>query len=59
MAQAGHNDPTTTLGIYARVIESGTDHGAALDNLVSGRYRAQAGAQTEIEGSATDSESAL
>jgi integrase len=34
MAQAGHNDPKTTLGIYAQVIASGTDHGAALDGLV-------------------------
>ena len=34
MAQAGHNDPKTTLGIYAQVIASKTDHGAALDGLV-------------------------
>jgi hypothetical protein len=34
MAQAGHTDPKTTLGIYARVIASKTDHGAALDGLV-------------------------
>jgi integrase len=34
MAQAGHTDPKTTLGIYAQVIASKTDHGAALDGLV-------------------------
>ncbi len=34
MAQAGHSDPKTTLGIYAQVIASGTDHGTALDGLV-------------------------
>jgi integrase len=34
MAQAGHNDPKRTLGIYAQVIASETDHGAALDGLV-------------------------
>ena len=34
MAQAGHDDPKVTLAIYARVIASGTDHGAALDKLI-------------------------
>ena len=34
MHQAGHNDPKTTLGIYAQVIASKTDHGAAFDGLV-------------------------
>jgi len=33
-AQAGHSDPKMTLGIYARVIATKTDHGAALDGLV-------------------------
>jgi len=33
MAQAGHSDPKITLGIYASVIASKTDHGAALDEL--------------------------
>lgn len=35
MAQAGHNDPKMTLGLYAKVIASKTDHGAELDRLVS------------------------
>ena len=35
MAQAGHSDPKMTLGLYAKVIASKTDHGAALDRLVS------------------------
>lgn len=35
MAQADHNDPKMTLGLYAKVIASKTDHGAALDRLVS------------------------
>lgn len=34
MAQAGHADPKMTLGIYAKVIATKTDHGAALDGLV-------------------------
>ena len=36
MEQAGHSDPRMTLGIYAGVIASKTDHGAALDGLVGG-----------------------
>ena len=28
-----------TLGIYAKVIASGTDHGATLDDLVAGSFR--------------------
>jgi hypothetical protein len=36
MAQAGHTDPKMTLGIYAQVIASEADHGAALDGLVGG-----------------------
>jgi len=35
MAQAGHTDPKMTLGLYAKVIASKTDHGAALDRLVA------------------------
>jgi integrase len=35
MAQAGHNDPKMTLGLYAKVIASKTDHGAALDGIVA------------------------
>jgi integrase len=36
MAQAGHSDPKMTLGVYAKVIASRADHGAALDELVRG-----------------------
>jgi integrase len=35
MAQAGHTDPKMTLGLYAQVIASKTDHGAALDGIVA------------------------
>jgi integrase len=35
MAQAGHTDPKMTLGLYAKVIASNTDHGAALDGIVA------------------------
>jgi len=35
MAQAGHTDPKMTLGLYAKVIASKTDHGAALDDIVA------------------------
>lgn len=35
MAQAGHTDPKMTLGLYAQVIVSKTDHGAALDGIVA------------------------
>jgi integrase len=35
MAQAGHTDPKMTLGLYAQVIVSTTDHGAALDSMVA------------------------
>lgn len=35
MAQAGHNDPKMTLGLYAQVIVARTDHGAALDDMVA------------------------
>lgn len=34
MAQLGHENPQMTLGIYAKVIQSKADHGAALDGLV-------------------------
>ena len=51
MAQAGHNDPKMTLGVYGQVIASQTDHGAALDGLVGTDYRAQTGAETAERGS--------
>lgn len=35
MAQAGHTDPKMTLGPYAKVMASKTDHGATLDSLVA------------------------
>jgi integrase len=38
MAQAGHNDPKMTLGLYAKVIASKTDHGAALDGLLKSMH---------------------
>lgn len=34
MHQAGHSDPKMTLGVYAQVIVSDTDHGAAIDDLL-------------------------
>ena len=34
MAQLGHEDPKMTLGVYAKVIATKTDHGAAVDGLV-------------------------
>lgn len=34
MAQLGHENPQMTLGVYAKVIASKTDHGAALDGLL-------------------------
>lgn len=39
MAQAGHSDPKMTLGLYAKVIASKTDHGAALDGIVAASTR--------------------
>ncbi len=49
MAQAGHSDPKMTLGVYAQVIASKTDHGAALDSLVGGADWAQTGAEAGSE----------
>lgn len=31
----GHTDPKMTLGLYAQVIASKTDHGAVLDGIVN------------------------
>jgi integrase len=36
MKQAGHTDPRMTLSVYAGVIASDVDHGAALDDLIGG-----------------------
>ncbi|HEY0316889.1 MAG TPA: site-specific integrase [Solirubrobacterales bacterium] len=49
MAQAGHTHPKTTLGIYANVIDSGTDHGAALDGLVGASDWAATGSEPSSE----------
>ena len=45
MAQAGHNDPKMTLGLYAKVIASKTDHGAALDGIVAASDWAATGSE--------------
>jgi integrase len=45
MAQAGHSDPKMTLGVYAQVIASQADHGAALDELVTSTRRRLAESQ--------------
>jgi integrase len=47
MAQAGHNDPKMTLGLYAKVIASKTDHGAALDGIVAASDWAATGSEAE------------
>ena len=41
MAQPGHTDPKMTLGVYAKVIASKTDHGARSGSrgLTEGRLR--------------------
>jgi integrase len=51
MAQAGHADPKMTLGIYAQVIASKTDHGAALDGLVGASDWAATGSEPSVEAS--------
>jgi integrase len=45
MAQAGHTDPKMTLGLYAKVIASKTDHGAALDGIVGASDWAATGSE--------------
>jgi integrase len=45
MAQAGHSDPKITLGLYAQVIASKTDHGAALDGIVAASDWAATGSE--------------
>ncbi|HEX6687377.1 MAG TPA: site-specific integrase [Solirubrobacterales bacterium] len=47
MAQAGHNDPKMTLGLYAQVIASKTDHGAALDGIVAASDWAATGSEAK------------
>ncbi len=49
MAQAGHNDPKMTLGIYASVIASETDHGTTLDELVAGDVWARMGTRADSD----------
>jgi hypothetical protein len=47
MAQLGHEDPKMTLGVYAKVIASKTDHGAAVDGLVAASEWASAGTSAD------------
>jgi integrase len=49
MAQAGHTDPKMTLGVYAGVIASKADHGAALDGLLGGSGQSRAATGDEGE----------
>jgi hypothetical protein len=46
MRQVGHTDPKMTLGIYGQVIDSATDHGAALDGLVGASHWAAMGSES-------------
>lgn len=54
MAQAGHADPKMTLGIYAKVIASKADHGAALDGLVGAADWAATGSEPGSEATGDD-----
>ncbi len=45
MSQAGHTDPKMTLSLYAKVIASKTDHGAALDGIVGASDWAATGSE--------------
>jgi len=54
MAQAGHADPKMTLGIYAKVIASKADHGAALDGLVGAADWAATGSEPDSEADGDD-----
>lgn len=54
MAQAGHSDPKMTLGIYARVIASNADHGAALDGLVGASDWAATGSEADDGAASSD-----
>ena len=47
MAQLGHENPQMTLGIYAKVIASKADHGAALDGLLGASEWALTGTNTD------------
>jgi integrase len=48
MAQLGHTDPKMTLGVYAKVIATKTDHGQALDALVGATESAPIGTSPPI-----------
>ena len=50
MGQVGHSDPKMTLGVYAQVIASKTDHGAALDGLVGASHWAATGSESDFGG---------
>ena len=54
MAQAGHSDPKTTLGVYAQVIASKADHGAALDGLVGAADWAATGSEASRQANGGD-----
>jgi integrase len=49
MAQAGHSDPKMTLGLYAKVISTKKDFGAALDGVANTSVWAQSGTENENE----------
>ncbi|HVY78082.1 MAG TPA: hypothetical protein VG898_06215 [Solirubrobacterales bacterium] len=49
-----HADPKMTLGIYAKVIASKADHGAALDGLVGASDWAATGSRPDGEGNDGD-----
>jgi integrase len=48
MAQLGHTDPKMTLGVYAKVIATKTDHGQALDALIGATQSAPIGTSAPI-----------
>jgi hypothetical protein len=48
MAQLGHTDPQMTLGVYAKVIATKTDHGQALDALIGAAESAPIGTSSPI-----------
>jgi integrase len=58
MAQLGHADPKMTLGVYAKVIASKTDHGAALDDLIGGTDWAPMGTNAAADALSTRSPAA-
>ena len=47
--QLGHTDPKVTLGVYAKVIASKTDHGKALDDLIGATELAPNGTSPGVD----------